>query len=386
MRRDLTAVMASSAVLGVVYTAVVPRGLPYDEPSHWANVLFYVRNLSIPRLGDAGVTYEAQMGPVAYVLDAVVAAPLRLLSDPAALYGVRILGVLEHMVLTWLVWRLVGRALPGRRPAAVVGALAVGVNPMLLAMSASVQNDTLALVLAAAAIDVATGKEVDVRRGALCGGLVGLALLTKVTMWPVAVVLGLRLLVRREFAAGACYGVSAFVVFGWWLLRNVSLYGDLTGRAGVEAAGYDFPALQDTGPVDLARSAITYLWLPTEYVRNTVVAPSLIDALVVLLTLCGCVGVALSLWSRHDTRRDLVLLLGATALVAVVGWLVTSLTTQAVAFRFAYAALFAWFTGIGALVLVRIGRQLAVGVVVGLVVLNAWFLWSVGGLTVDFGL
>ena len=59
-------------------------------------------------------------------------------------------------MLVVLVWRLTRKALPGRPGAALLAAAVLAINPMVLAMSTSVQNDVLALVLAAAAVDVAT--------------------------------------------------------------------------------------------------------------------------------------------------------------------------------------------------------------------------------------
>ena len=54
--------------IGVWLAARVPPGLPYDEPAHWSTVLYYAREHRLPVLGDPGVAYEAQMGPVYYAL------------------------------------------------------------------------------------------------------------------------------------------------------------------------------------------------------------------------------------------------------------------------------------------------------------------------------
>ena len=71
----LLVLLLVSAALGVLYLVAMPPGLPYDEPSHWLNVQYYLEHRRLPVVGDPGVTYEAQMGPVAYVLLAVAATP-----------------------------------------------------------------------------------------------------------------------------------------------------------------------------------------------------------------------------------------------------------------------------------------------------------------------
>src|SRR5580704_6713329 len=95
--RPSVAVSLLTLLVGAVYVWVVSPGLPYDEPSHWSTVLFYADHWSLPVLGHPGVTYEAQMGPVAYVVDAIVVRSARTvgLSVDTAFRLVRLLGVVE---------------------------------------------------------------------------------------------------------------------------------------------------------------------------------------------------------------------------------------------------------------------------------------------------
>lgn len=374
MWRPPALVLAASGVLASSFVFIVPPGVPYDEPSHWANVVYYLTEQRMPRLGEPGVSYEAQMGPVAYVLDALVAAPLWPVSHEAAFYAVRAFGAVQHLLLTVLIWRLAGRVLGGSPNGPLLAALCVGLNPMLLTMSTSVQNDTLSLLLAVLALDVATAHPPTFVRAASMGLIAGAALLTKITVWPIVLVLGLWLLLRRRWGQTVLYGVTAVAVSGWWFVRNQVLYGDLTARAGVAAAGYDFPPLGEVQPFSLARSAITYLWLPTEYVRNLIESPPIMDGLVVLLTAVGVLGLLYLATGKVHAGGPLLGLLGASAILAVSGWLVTATTTQSVAFRFAYAALPLWFVAVGSLARVPRMRWIVPVVTAVLVVVDAWFL------------
>jgi D-alanyl-D-alanine carboxypeptidase (penicillin-binding protein 5/6) len=310
---------------------------------------------------------------------ALAGAPLWSGSAEGAFYAARAVGLVELLLLVVVVWRLTQKSLPGRPGAAALAAAAVGLNPMLLAMSTSIQNDTLAILLAAAAVDVATsGEEAGRRRAFVVGLLVGLAMLTKITAWPAGAVLGAWLLWRRGWRAVALYAATVLVVAGWWFVRNLDLYGDLTGRGGVEAAGYDFPAI-GVDPVHVVRDVVTYLWVPTEYVRNTVSAPALIELVVVLLTLVAVVGAVAAARVMSSSGW----LLTGIAVVAVIGWVVVLVAVQGVAFRFAYVALPAWFIWVGGVTTLRSHRWLLLTLLAaGVVTINVWFLVSLGNLDV----
>lgn len=363
--------VALASLVGVAFVIVVPPGLPYDEPSHWENVLYYAQHGRMPRIGDPAVSYEAQMGPLAYVVDALVAAPLRSFGNEAAFYAVRVVGLLELLAFAVLVSRQARRATPHLHAAPVVVAGLIALNPMLLAMSTSVQNDTLALVLAVLTVELASAP-----RPLSAGAVAGAALLAKITVWPVVIVAAV-MLIRRGVRPLVSFGLAAVALSAWWFLRNIQLYGDLTGRRAVKEAGFSFPTLANVSPVSVTRSACTYLWLPTEYVRNLVESPTAIDVLVVALSLVGFYA-AVSMIKDVRNLRPPVGPLVAVAVLAVAGWLVTIVVSQAVAFRFAYVALPAWFLGFGYFVGRRRHPLLWFGVAaVACLGISTWFLVEV---------
>jgi D-alanyl-D-alanine carboxypeptidase (penicillin-binding protein 5/6) len=388
LRRDgmLGAVRATWPALvaivlaGVAYVILMPPGLPYDEPAHWLNVQWWLDHWTMPVIGEPGTSYEAQMGPVAYAVYAIVAWPFQALwGDEAAFYAARAVGIVQLVALALTLATVARRALKPHRAVLMLVVLVVGLNPMLLAVSTSIQNDTLSLLLGAAALLVAISPSPPQRRSALLAGvLLGLAILTKVTVWPIAVGVALALVVRRRYLSLAIVALTSAVVAGWWFVRNIVLYGDLTGRAGVEAAGYDFPPV-DAGPVGLVKQAMTYLWLPTEYVRNVVVSPVLIDGLVLLLTVFGAVGLVM-LALRRDRGSAMVLAITATAVVAVVSWVILVESTQSISFRTAYPALLAFYAGVGALTFLGSTRA-RIAMLAPLAIINVWFLMSLATLT-----
>lgn len=377
---------AMGLLLGAVYAWSMSPGLPYDEPSHWSNVLFYANHARLPILGRPGVTYEAQMGPVAYALDAMLvrAAQAVGVSLEGCFRLVRLLGVVEFAAAVAVIGSLTRRLVP-RGHAWAVAVAVFALNPMLLAMSASVQNDTLSLLLGLLTLELAIRLLTDrptARWAAIVGAVGGLAVLTKLTsLSAVAAVAGWLMWRHRSKAAPLLVAFlgSAVLVSGWWFYRNVALYGDPTAAAGVRRTGVSFPPYGvhgTAGLVHILEQVVTYLWLPTEYFRNLFGAPGPLKAAVLVTT------VVITIVGVHEHRRfghAATLVIGC-GFLSIGSWLVMYLGFQAVAPRVAYLALPAWI-GLVALTLARLGARTAlVATAVTVATLNIWTLYELSRL------
>lgn len=343
-RRVLAAGVAI-LIIACSYVFLVPVGLPYDEPSHWGYVRHVAVHWSLPVLGDPSVGYEAQMGPVAYFLDAVVLDGWKLMGgmDSTGVFVVRIFGLLPLAALYMGMVRLMSGLLPAAAPEVVRLGCAIAVlNPMLIAMSMSVQNDTLAIAAAVWLLLVISRGLVGTASIAIAGFLAGGAVLTKLSVLPVigvavawpAITQGWRGL-RRSVAVS----LVALMCCGWWFLRNITLYHDPTARSAVPRADVEFQPLGWHGTstlLQLARSATAYLWLPVEYYRNLISSPTIVDVVMVLGTLGICVCGGLSLAYSSNLLPVLPILVGVVSLAA---WASTAVFVQAVAFRTAYGIL-----------------------------------------------
>lgn len=333
-----------AGLLAMTAALVVPAGLPYDEPAHWSNVLFYAEHLGPPVLGDPGVSYQGQQTPLYYALAAVL---VRVVGDAdAAFLAVRLLGVAGAVALTLLTAGILVRSIPGRPVVILTGTAFIALNPMFAVIAGSVQNDTWTLVWAFALLWAAL-PFVDPSHpaprpwawGLLLGALGSAAILTKLSIAPLVAIVLVLLLVRRRIVMALTAGAVVLAACSWWIVRNLLLYGDLTGQAGVEQAGYEF-GQGALGPLHLARSALTYLFLPTEYLRNSISAPWWIDAVVVVLGLAiAAGGVLLAVRARRDCAPGAVLLLVVVGAVSVAAWLVQVTFGWHVAFRTAYGVL-----------------------------------------------
>jgi D-alanyl-D-alanine carboxypeptidase (penicillin-binding protein 5/6) len=337
LRRAIVALVLVAALLGTLAAFIIPSGLPYDEPAHWANVEYVRTFWSLPVLGDTGVGYEGQQAPLYYVLAALIAGA----AGQGSFVAVRLFSVVGFAVLTWLT-AVILASIARRHTLVVVGGTAfVAFNPMLIAMSATVQNDTWALVWGFGAIALAMRPVGERRwlRGALVGLLVSLAILTKLTMAPLLIGLMIAYALRRRVVEPlVSIGVVA-VVTGWWFVRNLLLYGDLTGQSAVARTGAVFENAP-SGPFALARTILTYLTLPTEYFRNTIAAPVWVDACAIAVGALLLVGIAMIIArGRRDYSRWELIVVSALAVSALVAWFAQVQFGWPVAFRAAYVAL-----------------------------------------------
>lgn len=340
--------------LALLLALLVPPGQPYDEPAHHANAIYYAHEHRLPVLGEPGVHYEGQMGPGYYLPAAVLLSVSGTTEDPAA--GLRLLR-LAGVFLVPLVGGgtyLLARRLGAMRAPSLLAASAVAVNPTMLAVAGSVQNDYLSIAVGL------VGALVALRAirpssawwwSAAAGVVIGLAVLVKVFAGGLIVGLVVALLADRSrpLTARLVRGFSALVgaalVSGWWFVRNLRLYGDLTGASAVERTGVSFPPLQLDGlgsMIAWTGSLVSYAFAPTEYYRSAFDAPLPVKVLAVLLTACVVAAAVLPLLG--DRRRRVVataaqpeILFAATSVVIVVTvYAIAAWTRQAIAPRLVF--------------------------------------------------
>jgi hypothetical protein len=247
-------------------------------------------------------------------------------------------------VTIWLTHRLALKVFPGRERLALLAAVLVALNPMTLAVNASVNNDNLLMLLSTAALLVI----VDfmrpsvpryASRAAGLGLLLGLLALTKVSglvLWPVAA-LGVGWGAwkardwRRFLLGGAIITGLALLVSGWWFWRNHDLYGEWLGlNTMVAIAG---PRLPPITVWQLIRDEWASFWLSYWGIFGTFtirVGDWVYDFFDVL-TLWALVGGAWAVFRLRRWPRPELLLLAlfcALTLVGVVRWTLQTFASQ----------------------------------------------------------
>ncbi len=241
---SLVLTLVGALIIRVLLVFATPALFAPDEAAHLLYVDAVATGPQLPVQSispDPGQTRGADeffQPPLFYV----VAAPLFKLLLPfgqAPVYGVRLLNVVISLAVILMAYRLARRIFPARPAVATTAAALTGFLPTFAGNSSSANNDLLAILLVAAAIDgmVATLMNArlpgnDVARLCL---VVGLALYTKTSALALVPVLLLwAWLLQRQGVARARMAllvpaVALAAIMPWWLLRNQLAYGNLLG-------------------------------------------------------------------------------------------------------------------------------------------------------------
>jgi len=281
-----------------------------------------------------------------------------------ALHIVRLLSVCMGTLAVYLAW-LVVLEVATRRPELALGAAAVqAFTPMFTFISGAVNNDSLLVMLSSLAIWMmlrllrsgryAAG--IEAKRYIALGVVLGLAALAKSSalalVLPTALVVGIR--ARRahswkEFLIGGLStALPMIAISGWWFVRNLVLYGDLTGlNAFIEILG------KRDVPADLAQLWRERFSFAAGYWGNfgglNVPMASWVYVVLNVFFVASVIGLAVVLYqslTRAPERRPLELWPSVVCLLwgaaVVVPWAVWAVTTWSSQGRLIFAALPLW--------------------------------------------
>ncbi len=250
--------------LATAYAVVTPPWQVPDEPAHYNYVrtLWETRAFPVLQPGDYpaayleelksqkwpadrpidSLRYESHQPPLFYLLAAPVYGLARGLDLTlrGSVVALRLISVVLGAGVVLLAYWISRLAAPEWPVVAVASAAFVAFLPMHLAMTAGINNDTLAELVLALLLLLCLGRLAGLapqRRFMLLGALlVGLALLTKTTIYLAAVALpaATELIAwwkRGRFGLapvvsllGIIY-LGALLVAGWWFGRNSLVYG-----------------------------------------------------------------------------------------------------------------------------------------------------------------
>jgi 4-amino-4-deoxy-L-arabinose transferase-like glycosyltransferase len=332
-RVALGAVIAIFAGLAIAYTRVTPIGASPDELSHLNYINGIADHLRLPPAGEP----ERQQPPLYYLLGAVVSKLTG--GDPRL---IRLLSVALG-VLTVLTVYLVARRLFPTRPMLALGTAAiVALLPETQYLAGAVNDDNLAwlagALLVLAGVTVLQSAALTNRLALGAGFAVAVAVLAKETVWVLAALLVVVVVVRfwrriRAVQALALIGPTV-VLAGWWFVRNAIEFGSpLPPLHPITSQRQVFDSLAQVRGY-LAATAVSLVGMygnGAHFVAISILGlrplPSLVaGAAIALITLAAVIAVVRS-WPAWDmTRRRVALLLLVVIVVAALQSVLNSAT------------------------------------------------------------
>ncbi len=288
-----------------------------------------------------------------------------------AVYLIRWFSLLMGAGTVYFTWRLARTVYPRGPGLALLAAAIAAFNPMTLFINASVNNDTLLMLLATMTLwllaDELVASKPGVRWGRtlLLGILLGVAALTKVSgliLLPTAalaltIVAGRTRDWRSWLLRGAMLAALVAAIAGWWYLRNWRLYGELFGTARMALIAGLRP--EGFGLTDLLREwpSFWYAYWGVFGAFN-VLAPQWFFWLVTALTAAAALGLGarlaraisrhqMSAWPLHLTLVTFLLL----SLLGIMRWSLMTPGSQG-RLLFGGVAVVALYLAAGALTLV----------------------------------
>jgi len=252
-------------VLGTLYAVLTPKWQAPDEPAHFNYIKHLAENGQLPVLqpGDypyqyledikaakfppsmsiSAIRYESHQPPLYYALGALLYRLTSALGPDVQFFTLRLFSVILGALVLVTAHQVVCTVFPVKPFLALAATAFIAIVPMHITFTAAINNDTLAelvllLILWRSVRIVRTS--LDTRQAIITGILLGLALLTKTTIYvslgvvAVAVLLhpapksGLHSTVMRKKVSHLLLAfILALLISAPWFVRNASVYGNL---------------------------------------------------------------------------------------------------------------------------------------------------------------
>jgi 4-amino-4-deoxy-L-arabinose transferase-like glycosyltransferase len=368
-RRWMFLILVAYLLLGIAYLLATPPLEASDEYKHYPFVQYVATTGRLPVLDPENPgrwLQEAAQPPLYYLLMAALTAPIdtsdlaevhwvnkhAFVGDPnqvanknliihqperetfpwqgsvLAVYVIR-LASLGLGALTILLTGRLGVLITGERTGLLAAAL-TAFNPMFLFVHAAVNNDSLAILLGTAGIlllvrlwrDVPDLRR-DWRRYLVLGVVLGLGLITKLSLGGLLALAGVALLWmslqkrtwRTLFQGGLLVFAPAFLIALPWFRRNWEQYGDLTGL-NVFVAVQDQRLQPLTWADWVGEFGTFYRSFWGLFGGVNVAAPRPVYLLFNFLFLLGMAGLLLYLWRNRASWREMLVGNGLWLLLA----------------------------------------------------------------------
>ena len=252
-RALLALVVSVYAALGTAYAVWTPTWQTPDEPAHFNYIRHLAQTCALPVLeqGDYPhdyleelkaegfpphmsvdpIRYESWQPPLYYLLATPIYHASSALPLAQQVIALRLFSVLMGCILLVVAYQVIDRIFPERPALSLCAVAFIATVPMHIAMTAAINNDTLAeLILALILWQLVrqlTLPSPGIRPHLIIGFLIGIGLITKSTTYIALPLVALAWAWRpdRSWQKAMATLVPASVISLPWFARNMSTYG-----------------------------------------------------------------------------------------------------------------------------------------------------------------
>ncbi len=228
-RGEILVIIAIVVLVGA-FAWFNPVTSPPDETAHLAYPRTILLDHQLPAYDYPWLPWESHQPPLYYLLSLPLVWGAQHFSFVTQLELNRLTSIVLIIAAVWIFYRLGRRLFPSSR-AACMTVMSMLMLPMVLYMGTSFSNDILVIVMSGLLWLVAVTFDSKLTSGQAWwfGGLVGLALLTKVNLFPMVAVVFLYRLWRQPWQRWIQASIAALAISGWWFVHNIMRVGDLLG-------------------------------------------------------------------------------------------------------------------------------------------------------------
>jgi hypothetical protein len=272
-RRLHLTILAIYVVLALIYGSVNPPLEAPDENYHYEVIRYIALNGTLPPTFEGVETRWHQEGmqpPLYYLVASLLAGgtdpnfeyeknpfaqigvgladhnnrfflPIERGNDVAMISRIRLFSTILGAIAVYAIYRSVSLAVDKRTALLAMGIVAF--NPQFIFITSSINNDNAVTALAALifwVLMLILQRGFTWQRVAILAVLLPLAALSKLSGLTLYVMAGAtfalmlftgKVTFRRAFATGILLIAAFGVIAAWWYIRNVQLYGDITGTS-----------------------------------------------------------------------------------------------------------------------------------------------------------
>lgn len=336
--------LGSYAIISIVYALLIPKGLPYDEPSHF----YYVAHLAgLKNFVDRGSYELAIQPPLAYLIYTPFFKIFLGTNITNLFFSLRLITVIEgtaSLYFSLLVLAELMEKQPQRQLIVITAAAVAAFNPASIAVNSSITNDTLlqleTVLILWLVIKIAKKPTGYVAKKELLwlGLLIGLAGATKALALPLLAMPTTLLILRiyqdkRELKNWKWFAIAtmlAIILATPFYLYNQLQYNDPFGAIYWQNTVQQNNPFRFTEIDNFVSLTFATYWSFANFLRDlSVVKPSKIEYVFFLfLSLCPVISLSWKVVTRHKLRRNIKVehkAVAAFVLFTVIGYLLKEL-------------------------------------------------------------